>query len=77
MRAQSAVLNPSKRWQDFAVKLDIVGSSASAEDYDVKFSPNVVCLEVSQLGAVRIYGLKCGRSRNAGFPVWLSSTCLV
>lgn len=46
MRAQSAVLNPSKRWEDFAVKLDITG--AGAEDYDVKFSPNVVCLEVSK-----------------------------
>ena len=48
MRAQSAVLNPSKRWEDFAVKLGIVGNNAGAEDYDVKFSPNVVCLEVSK-----------------------------
>lgn len=50
MKAQSAILNPSKRWEDFA----IVGKGTGTEVYDVKFSPNVVCLEVSKLGTARI-----------------------
>ena len=55
MRAQSAVLNPSKRWEDYAVRLEIVGNGTGAEDYDVKFSPNVVCLEVSMFQGLQEY----------------------
>lgn len=49
VKAQSAVLNPSKRWKDFAQKVEVGGGSgagAGVEDFEVKFSPNVVCLGV-------------------------------
>ena len=57
MRAQSAVLNPSKRWKDFAMKQELGGSNTAVEDFEVKFSPNVVCLEASC--AFALAGLQC------------------
>jgi len=53
MRAQSAVLNPGKRWKDFAMKLELGGPNTVVEDFEVKFSPNVVCLEVGKAFALR------------------------
>ncbi|KAF8420218.1 P-loop containing nucleoside triphosphate hydrolase protein [Tirmania nivea] len=50
MTAQSAVLNPSKRWKDFAMKQELGGSNPMMEDCEVKFSPNVVCLEITEPG---------------------------
>lgn len=45
MRAQSAVLNPSKRWKEFTIERQDTGGGIG-DDFEVKFSPNVVCLEV-------------------------------
>lgn len=52
MKAQSAILNPSKRWKDFAMKQELGVSNVVVEDFEVKFSPNVVCLEVSSIFTV-------------------------
>ena len=49
MKAQKAVLNPSKRWKEYMEDRDEKGANKFADD-EVKFSPNVVCVEVCDSG---------------------------
>lgn len=45
VRAQLAILNPSKPWGEFvAVNVNLIGDITNTE---VKFSPNVICMEIS------------------------------
>ncbi|KAF3152612.1 hypothetical protein TWF569_002918 [Orbilia oligospora] len=45
IRAQLAILNPSRHWGDFtSMPVQIVGNTATTE---VPFSPNVICMEIT------------------------------
>ncbi|KAI5807351.1 P-loop containing nucleoside triphosphate hydrolase protein [Peziza echinospora] len=48
VKAQRAILNPSRSWQEFVNGGG--GGRKEEEDFEVKFSPNVVCMEISGRG---------------------------
>lgn len=57
IRAQSAVLNPSRNWREFvpdyphpypsSTSFSEFKSPPSLGDFQVKFSPNVVCMDIT------------------------------
>ncbi|KAF3903239.1 Dynamin-1 [Dactylellina cionopaga] len=47
VRAQNAILNPSRQWDEFAAQLP---SLAANQPTEVPFSPNVICMEITGPG---------------------------